>query len=162
MRPLLAARLEAQQAVREARDSLLRLVPDPDDAMLAGGGGPQAFVRAEAAEKDAASLQHLADAEAGLPGQVAGLRSAQQAVAAAAGQLRGLETARADLPGQIAAAEDRLAEARLLAAGLGAAARAAGCAEPPGRRRRAPGRPGAAARGQERGPARRRGHAPGR
>jgi exonuclease SbcC len=121
VRPLLAARGEAQQAVREARDSLLRLVPDPDDAMLAGGGGPQVFVRAEAAENDAASLQHLADAEAGLPGQVAGLRAAQQSVAAAAGQLRDLEKARADLPGQIAAAEDRLAQARLLAGGLGGA-----------------------------------------
>ena len=121
VRPLLAARQEAQQAVREARGGLLRLVPDPDDTMLAGGGAAQAFVRAEAAERDAASLQHLADAEAALPDRVAALRVAQQGVASASGLVRALETARADLPGQIADAEEQLAAARLLAAGLGAA-----------------------------------------
>ena len=121
VRPLLAARHEAQQAVREARGGLLRLVPDPDDTMLAGGGAAQAFVRAEAAEKDAASLQHLADAEAALPDRVAALRAAQQGVASASGLVRALEAARADLPGQIADAEEQLAAARLLAAGLGAA-----------------------------------------
>jgi exonuclease SbcC len=89
--------------------------------MLAGGGGPQAFVRAEAAEKDAASLQHLADAEAALPDRVTALRAVQQAVASSSGLLRDLEAARADLPGQIDAIEDQLAAARLLAAGLGAA-----------------------------------------
>ncbi len=121
VRPLLAARHEAQQAVREARDGLFRLVPDPDDAMLAGGGAAQAFVRAEAAERDAASLQHLADAEAALPSRVAALRAAQQGVAGASGLVAALEAARADLPGQIGDAEEQLAAARLLAAGLGAA-----------------------------------------
>ena len=120
VRPLLAARQEAQQAVLQARDSLLRLVPHPDDTMLAGGGAAQAFVRAEAADRDAVSLQHLADAEAGLPGRVAALRAAQQAVAGAASLVAALEAARADLPGQIGAVEDQLAAARLLAAGLGA------------------------------------------
>ena len=121
VRPLLAARQEAQQVVREARDRLLQLVPDPDDRMLAGDGGPQAFVRAEAAEKDAVSLQHLADAEADLPGRVTALRGVQQQVATSSGLLRDLEAARADLPGQIAAVQEQLAAARLLAAGLGAA-----------------------------------------
>jgi exonuclease SbcC len=121
VRPLLGARNEAQEAVREARASLLRLVPHPDDTMLAGGGAAQAFVRAEAAERDAASLQHLADAEAGLPGRVTTLRTAQQAVASASSVVRALEAARADLPGQIAAVEEHLAAARLLATGLGAA-----------------------------------------
>ncbi|HEY2129472.1 MAG TPA: SMC family ATPase, partial [Streptosporangiaceae bacterium] len=41
VRPLLAARQEAQQAVLQARASLLRLVPHPDDSMLAGGGAAQ-------------------------------------------------------------------------------------------------------------------------
>ena len=121
VRPLLAARHEAQQAVREARDGLLRLVPDPDETILAGGGAAQAFVRAEAAERDAASLQHLADAEAALPGRVAALSAAQQGVADASGLVRALEAARADLPGQIGDAEEQLTAARLLAAGLGAA-----------------------------------------
>ena len=121
MRPLLAALREAQQAAGEARGSLLRLVPDPDDTMLAGGGGAQAFVRAEAAEQDAASLQHLADAEAALPGRVTALRASQQAVASAADLVRALEAARADLPGQIGALEEQLAAARLAGAGLGAA-----------------------------------------
>ena len=120
VRPLLAARQEAQQAVAEARAGLLRLVPDPDGTMLAGGGAAQAFVRAEAAERDAASLQHLADAEAGLPGRVTVLRAAQQAVASAASLVATLEAARADLPGQIGVLEEQLAAARLLAAALGA------------------------------------------
>jgi DNA repair protein SbcC/Rad50 len=121
VRPLLAAWQEAQRAALETRTGLLRLVPDPDDTMLAGGGAAQAFVRAEAAERDAASVQHLADAEAGLPRRVTALRAAQQAVAGAASLVAGLDAARADLPGQIAAVEDQLAAARLLAAALGAA-----------------------------------------
>ena len=121
VRPLLAALREAQQVAGEARGSLLRLIPDPDDTMLAGGGGAQAFVRAEAAEKDAASLQHLADAEAALPDRVTALRAGQQAVASATGLVRALEAARADLPGQIAAVGEQLAAARLEEAGLGAA-----------------------------------------
>ena len=121
VRPLLTALDEAQQAVREARGRLLGLIPDPDDTMLAGGGGAQAFVRAEAAEKDAASLQHLADAEAALPDRVAALRTAQQAVAGASGQVRALEAARVDLPGQITAVDEQLAGARLQEAGLGVA-----------------------------------------
>ncbi len=121
VRPLLAALGEARDAAREGRDTLLRLVPDPDDSMLAGGGGPQAFVRAEAAERDAASLQHLADAEASLPDRVTALRARQQALATADRRVRALDAARADLPAQIAATEEQLAAARLLAAGLGAA-----------------------------------------
>jgi exonuclease SbcC len=121
VRPLLTALNEAQQVAGEARGRLLRLIPDPDDTMLAGGGGAQAFVRAEAAEKDAASLQHLADAEAALPGRVTALRGGQQAVASATDLVRALEAARADLPGQIGAVGEQLAAARLQEAGLGAA-----------------------------------------
>ncbi len=122
VRPLLDAWQEAQRAALETRTGLLRLVPDPDGSMLAGGGAAQAFVRAEAADRDAASLQHLADAEAGLPGRVAALRAAQQAVAAARPAwsppwTRPVRACRS----QIAAVEDQLAAARLLAAGLGAA-----------------------------------------
>ena len=94
VRPLLTALNEAQQVAGEARGRLLRLIPDPDDTMLAGGGGAQAFVRAEAAEKDAASLQHLADAEAALPDRVTALRGGQQAVASATDLVRALEAAR--------------------------------------------------------------------
>jgi exonuclease SbcC len=121
VRPLLAALGEARQVAGEAHGGLLRLVPDPDDTMLAGGGGAQAFVRSEAAEKDAASLQHLADAEATLPDRVAALRASQQGVASAAGLVSALEAARAALPGQIGAVAEQLAAARLQEAGLGAA-----------------------------------------
>ncbi|HZC63736.1 MAG TPA: AAA family ATPase [Streptosporangiaceae bacterium] len=121
VRPLLTALNEAQQVAGEARGRLLRLIPDPDDTMLAGGGGAQAFVRAEAAEQDAASLQHLADAEAALPDRVTALRGGQQAVASATDLVRALEAARADLPGQIGAVGEQLAAARLQEAGLGAA-----------------------------------------
>jgi exonuclease SbcC len=121
VRPLLTALNEAQQVAGEARGRLLRLIPDPDDTMLAGSGGAQAFVRAEAAEKDAASLQHLADADAALPDRVTALRGGQQAVASATDLVRALEAARADLPGQIGAVGEQLAAARVQEAGLGAA-----------------------------------------
>ena len=104
--------------------------------MLAGGGGAQAFVRAEAAEKDAASLQHLADAEAALPDRVTALSGCQQAVASATDLVRALEAARADLPGQIGAVGEQLAAARLLEAGLGAAREQQAALMPAGGRRR--------------------------
>ncbi len=121
VRPLLAALAEADQAAAAARAMLLRLVPDPDAGMLAGDGAPRAVVRAEAAERDAVALQHLAAQEQGRPALMTALTTAQQAAAAAGQSVRELESARQELPGRIAAAEERLAEARLLAAGLGAA-----------------------------------------
>ena len=121
VRPLLAALAEADQAAATARALLLRLVPDPDAGMLAGEGAPRAVVRAEAAERDAAALQHLAAQEEGLPARLGALTAAQQAAAAASQSVLGLEAARQELPGRIAAAEEGLAAARLLAAGLGAA-----------------------------------------
>ena len=121
VRPLLAALAEADQAAAAARAMLLRLVPDPDAGMLAGDGAPRAVVRAEAAERDAVALQHLAAQEQGRPALMAALTTAQQAAAAAGQSVRELESARQELPGRIAAAEERLAAARLLAAGLGAA-----------------------------------------
>ncbi len=121
VRPLLATLAEADHAAAAARARLLRLVPDPDAGMLAGDGAPRAVVRAEAAERDAAALQHLAAQEEGLPARGAALTTAQQAAAAASQSVCELESARQELPGRIAAAEEELAAARLLAAGLGAA-----------------------------------------
>ena len=121
VRPLLAALDEARQAAGAARDTLLGLVPDPDETMLAGGGGAGAFMRAEAAERDAASLQHLADEEAALPGRQATLAGLQEAASAATGRVSSLEAAKQDLPERIATLEDHLAAARLLASGLGGA-----------------------------------------
>ncbi len=121
VRPLLAALREAQQVAGEARGSLLRLIPDPDDTMLAGGGGAQAFVRAEAAEKDAASLQHLADAEATLPGRVTALRPASRRSRAPPTWSAPWKRRAPICPGRSAPLGEQLAAARLQAAGLGAA-----------------------------------------
>ena len=121
VRPLLVAADEAQQAVSDARAGLLRLVPDPGPALLAGTGGPQAFVRAEAADRDAAGLRHLAGEELTLPERLTRLRQLQQAAAEAAGRVTALEQARQDLPGQISALDGQLAAAQRLAAGLSAA-----------------------------------------
>ena len=121
VRPLLAALAEADQVAAAGRAMLHRLVPDPDAGMLAGDGAPRAVVRAEAAERDAAALQHLAAQEEGLPARVAALTTAQQAAAAAGQAVRELESARQELPARIAAAEEELAVAWRLAAGLGAA-----------------------------------------
>ena len=118
VRPLLDALAEADAAVGEATATLLGLVPDPGADALAGLRGPEAARRAEAADLEAAALQHAADAEQGLPGWEAKLAGLEQAAAEAAERLAVLERARQDLPDRIAALETRLAEANTTAAGL--------------------------------------------
>ena len=121
VRPLLAGLAEAQDAAAAAHRVLLGLVPDPDETMLAGAGGPQAFVRAEAADHDAAALQHLVDDESSLAGLRATFAGRQQDAAVAASQVSSLEAAKRELPEQIAALDEALARSRLLAAGLATA-----------------------------------------
>jgi len=85
---------------------------------LAAGGAGAVRDRAQAAEQDAAGLQHLAAAEAGLPARLAALAGLRQA-AADAGRLAGsLEAAQQELPQRIAALDEQLAAARLLGAAL--------------------------------------------
>ncbi len=119
VRPLLEALGEAGAAVGEATGTLLGLVPDPGADALAGLGGPEAGRRAEAADIEAAALQHAADAEQGLPERDAELARLEQEAAGAEEHLAALERARQDLPDRIAALETRLAEANTTAAGLG-------------------------------------------
>jgi exonuclease SbcC len=121
VRPLLEALGEAGAAVGEATGTLLDLVPDPGADALDGLGGPEAARRAEAADIEAAALQHAADAEQGLPGREAKLAGLEQAAAGAEERLAAVERARQDLPDRIAALEARLAEANTTAAGLGPA-----------------------------------------
>jgi DNA repair protein SbcC/Rad50 len=121
VRPLLAGLSEADRAVAAAVTALDRLSPAPDEATRAGADAAQAVARAQAAEQEAAVLQHLADAETGLPGRLAALASLRQAAADGARQVSTLETTQQDLPGRIATLEDQLAAARLTGAGLGAA-----------------------------------------
>jgi DNA repair protein SbcC/Rad50 len=121
VRPLLEALGEAGAAVGEATGTLLDLVPDPGADALDGLGGPEAARRAEAADIEAAALQHAADAEQGMPGREAKLAGLEQAAAGAEERLAALERARQDLPDRIAALEARLAEANTTAAGLGPA-----------------------------------------
>jgi exonuclease SbcC len=121
VRPLLEALGEAGAAVGEAAGKLLGLAPDPGADALAGLGGPEAARRAEAADNEAAALQHAADAEQGLPEREAELARLAEEAAAAKERLAALERARQDLPGRITALETRLAEANTAAAGLGPA-----------------------------------------
>src|SRR6516225_4206751 len=117
VRPLLEALGEAGAAVGQATGTLLDLAPDPGEDALAGLGGPEAARRAEAADNEAAALQHAADAEQSLPEREAGLARLEQEAAAADEHLAALERARQDLPDRIAALETRLAEATTTAAG---------------------------------------------
>jgi exonuclease SbcC len=88
------------------------------DGAAAGGAGA-ARVRAQAAEQDAAELQHLAAAEAELPGRLA-TRDGLRQTAADADQLVGsLEAAQQELPERITTLDEQLAAARLVGAGLG-------------------------------------------
>jgi DNA repair protein SbcC/Rad50 len=118
VRPLLAALAEADAAAGRARDELLGLIPGPGADMLAGHGGARARERAEAAERDAAGLQHLADVEGGLPAQEAELAAQEEAARKASGRVAALEEARAGLPARIAQLEGERDQATTTAGGL--------------------------------------------
>ena len=145
---LLAARDQLHAVpdqLHAARDQLHavpdQLSPAPDDAALdraaAQGGTALAEAapgvvavdgaaaagaardRAQAAEQDAAELQHLAAAEAELPSRLATRDSLRRAAADADQLVRSLEAARQELPDRITALDEQLAGARLVGAGLG-------------------------------------------
>ena len=118
VRPLLTALAEADAAVGRARDELLSLIPGPSADMLAGHGGAGARERAEAAERDAAGLQHLADVEDGLPGQEAELAAQEEAAKEASDRVAALEEARGGLPARIAQLEGERDQATAAAGGL--------------------------------------------
>src|SRR5262245_6953826 len=118
VRPLLTALAEADAIAGQARDQLLSLIPGPSADMLAGQGGAGARDRAEAAERDAAGLQHLADVEGGLPGQEAELAAQEEAAREASARVAALEEARGGLPGRIAQVEGERDQATATAGGL--------------------------------------------
>ena len=99
-------------------EAMLDAVAVDGAAAGAAGGAGAARDRAQAAEQDAAALQHLAGAEADLPGRLAALAGLRKS-AADAGQLVGsLEAAQQELPERIAALDGQLAAARLAGAAL--------------------------------------------
>ena len=116
VRPLLAALAEADQAVTTAAAALGQLSPGPDEPMTAA----QVLDRAQAAEQAAAALQHMAAAEAELPGRLATLDGLRQAAADADQLVSSLEAEQQQLPDRIAALDEQLAAARLAGAELGA------------------------------------------
>ena len=122
VRPLLEMLAETAEAVQAAVGDLTGLVPDPDEAALAGRGGADVAARGEAAEAAAAALQHDADDEQGRPAREAELDRLARDAADAEERVAALERARQDLPDRITTLETRLAEASTTAAGLGAAA----------------------------------------
>jgi DNA repair protein SbcC/Rad50 len=121
VRPLLAALAEAENEVMAGRRALRNLVPDPDQDMLAGRGGPAAAERGGAREREAASLRHLVDAEATLPDRDTVLAGLQATAAAASARAGAVDAARQDLPDRIVALEYQLVSARSIAATLEAA-----------------------------------------
>ena len=112
VRPLLAVLAGAEAAVSAAREVLLGLDPAPAEGMLAGRGGPEAAARAADREREAASLQHLVEAEAARPAQEATCRGLAEAAVTASALVSSLETAKEELPERIAALAGRLDEAR--------------------------------------------------
>jgi DNA repair protein SbcC/Rad50 len=121
VRPLLTVLAEMDAIAGQARDELLRLIPAPGVDMLAGRGGAEARDRAEAAERGAAGLQHLADVEDGLARQEAELRAEEEAARQAWARVAALEEARSELPARIAQLEGERDQAAAAAGGLGAA-----------------------------------------
>ena len=121
VRPLLAALADAETAVGQARDALFALLPEPGEDALAGRGGHEAAARAEAAQRAAASLEHLAGRESALPALEAGLASLEQAAETASARAASLEETRSELPSLIARLEGEWQQARSAAGGLAAA-----------------------------------------
>jgi exonuclease SbcC len=118
VRPLLTALAEADAIAGRARDELLSLIPGPSMDMLAGRGGAEARDRAEAAERAAAELQHLADVEDGLPSQEDELAAQEEAARQASAQVAALEETRGGLPARIAKLEEERDQATAAAGGL--------------------------------------------
>ena len=124
VRPLLAEVAEAEAAVGVTRYALRELVPEPDQDTLAGRGGWGAANRAEAADKVASELQHLAGREAGLAGQEQAQAALDRAAHDATARVAVLEQARSELPARITRLAGECEQARSVAAGLdGARAR---------------------------------------
>jgi DNA repair protein SbcC/Rad50 len=121
VRTLLAALAETDAVASQARDRLLSLIPGPSADMLAGRGGAGARDRAEAAEREAAELQHLAKVEDGLPHQEARLAAEEEAATQASARAAALEEARGGLPARIAQLEGERDHAAAAAGGLDAA-----------------------------------------
>jgi len=133
VRPLLDCLSEADRDVALARAEVARLAgdevvagseavailpADPALGRLAADSGQRAAARAEAADRDAAALQHLVDAEAGLPASEAALAAAQEAAGQASSQAAALDEARSELPTLIARLEGEWQQARSAAAAL--------------------------------------------
>jgi exonuclease SbcC len=118
VRPLLVALADAESAAGAARDALFGLIPDPDEDMLAGRGSAAAAVGAEAAERTAASVQHLADAEGALPGREVAFADLLEAADEASARAGGLEESRRELPALVHGLERELAGAHDAAGAL--------------------------------------------
>ena len=132
VRPLLAALADAEAAADAARNAVLGLVAGWDEDMPAGRDGdapaePAAAAaaaaagRADAAEQAAISVQHLADAEAALPGRDAAMAALAAAAGQASARAAALAEARRELPAAIDGLERELAAARDTASQLAAA-----------------------------------------
>ena len=138
VRPLLALLGEAEQAVDAAKrqladlgagkaeadrcqEDLAGLVTGSADAARAGKAGKKAAARAEAGQREAASLYEFVQSENRISDfgvTVGRLRVTAERAAAAVGAL---EAARSELPDRIEEAQARLTAARGVAAGLAAA-----------------------------------------
>ena len=138
VRPLLAGLADAGSVTAAARESLLTAAGDgrpvdlpvdlpegqggPPPDLLEGRGGAEAAASADAAEREALGLEHLAGQEASLPGLAEDLAALEQAAQEASLRAAALEEARSELPARISRLEGELGQARSAAAGLAALA----------------------------------------
>lgn len=129
VRPLLALLADADSATNLARGQIRGLIgaaeapefagllDESADAALVRKTGEQAAARADAAMREASTLDHLVSSERAVPQREAAVADLADAAAEAAAVTGSLETARKDGPRRITAAEAALAAATAAASG---------------------------------------------
>jgi DNA repair protein SbcC/Rad50 len=118
VRPLADDLADAQALTAGAREALLEVVPQPDADMLAGRGSSGATARAEASEREAATLQYLAGRETELATQEAAVADLELRAKHDSERVAALGETRSDLSARLPRREEEWQQARSVAAGL--------------------------------------------
>ena len=118
VRPLADDLADAQALTAEAREALMEVVPQPGADMLAGRGSSEATARAEASEREAATLQYLAGREAELATQEAAVAELELRAKHDSERVAALGETRSNLSARLPRLEGEWQQARSVAAGL--------------------------------------------
>lgn len=118
VQPLIAEVSEAESRLGAALGALASLLPEPTPAELRGEGGPARRASAATSRQLAGELQHLVDAEDGLPSLEQELISLTDAADETDRRRRELEQRAEELPAQLEAARAELGRAKEAAAAL--------------------------------------------